>query len=198
MEDGDHQQIFGKPWDHFSANDFAANLKRLNVTTIVAGAGDKKAMTLMDSSPLFTRYWQNDYFTIYHLNDNAGDWIETSGASARLVERSARRWVIEVQESSSNATLLLKMSHYPLWQARVNGHALPLTATADGLQEIALSEGGPYTIEVTYREGLFEWAGLFISIAGLFLMAVLLYRYFNKSAKATVTAKGWRKSYDTI
>ena len=87
-----------------------------------------------------------------------GDWIEAHGANAKLVERTARRWAIEVQESSPNATLLLKMSHYPLWQAYIDGQPVPLTANADGLQELTLPEGGPYTLEVLYREGLPEYA----------------------------------------
>jgi hypothetical protein len=176
VESGDNRQIFGKSWDDITADELAANLALLNVTTLVAGANDQKAIGLFDSSPHFSRYWQNDFFTIFHLVSNNGDWVKPEGATAHLVERTARRWLIEVEQSNANATLLLKMTDYPLWQARVNGNRIPITATEEGLQQIALPEGAPYTLEVTYEEGVPEWIGLAISFASLLLCALLLIR----------------------
>ena len=176
VESGDNQQIFGKPWDQISAEELVANLTSLNVTTIVAGADDRKAIERLDSSPLFTHYWQNDAFTIYHLTTSNGAWIEAHGATVRLVERTARRWVIEVAESTPDAKLLLKMSYYPLWHAQVNGKEIPLVANANALQEVTLPAEGPYTLEVVYREGLSEWSGLFLSIATFLLSTAMLLR----------------------
>jgi hypothetical protein len=173
VESGGNQQVFGKAWDQLSGDEFAANLTRLNVTTIVAHTNNEKAIAFFDASPHFTRYWQNDFFTIYHLASNSGEWISAQGATIRLLERSARRWVLEVQQSDANAKLLLKMSHYPLWQASMDGQSLPLIATADSLQEITLPAGGPYTVEIRYREGSPEWIGLIISLFCLLLILLL-------------------------
>jgi hypothetical protein len=170
-------QVFGIPWDQISADELAAALAKLNVTTVVVEADDQHALNVIDMSPHFSRYWQNDHFALYHLATNPGDWIEAQGANASLVERSARRWVIAIDESAPNATLLLKMSHYPLWRASANGQPLPVTATAEGLQLIDLPSGGPYTLEVAYREGFAEWSGLAISLTAVLLLVVMVVRY---------------------
>ncbi len=176
VESSDEYQVFAKPWEQLSEEELLSNLNSLNVTTIVANIGDK-AHARLESSPHFSRYWQNDYFSIFHITGTNGEWIEAQGADVQLVERSARRWIIDVQQSEPNATLLLKMSHYPLWQGYIDGIPLPLTANANGLQELTLPEGGPYRFEVLYREGLPEYAGLAISIASLLLGALLLVRW---------------------
>lgn len=182
VESGDNQQIFGKPWDQISADELAANFTSLNVTTIVAGANNHKAIEQLDSSAQFTRYWQNDAFTIYHLTTSNGEWIEGRGATARLVERSARRWVIEVDDSTPDATLLLKMSYYPLWHAQIDGKDIPLVGNANALQEVTLPAGGPYTLEVVYREGLPEWSGLILSTVTFLLTLTLLFRRMKQHA----------------
>jgi hypothetical protein len=170
----DDQQLFGLPWEQISADLLATNLALLNVTTIVVEREDQTAIALLDSSPHFSLYWQNSAFSIYHLASNSGAWVEAEGASAQLIERTARRWRIEIAQSAPNATILLKMSHYPLWRASANGSELPLQPTAEGLQRFTLPEGGPYTLEVIYREGLAEWSGLAITIVTLLITLYLL------------------------
>ncbi|MCC6456528.1 MAG: hypothetical protein IT328_16350 [Caldilineaceae bacterium] len=176
VEGGDNQQVFGKQWDEISDDELATNLRRLNVTTIVAGVNDLKARERLNSSPHFSPYWHNDYFSIYHLANTEGSWFEAQGATAHLSERAPLRWVIQIDQSSAGATLLLKMAHYPLWRAQISSQPVPIIATADGLQQIQLPAGGPYTLEVTYREGSPEWTGLLISLAVLFLTLWLLFR----------------------
>jgi hypothetical protein len=175
VEIGDGEQVFGQPWDQIAEDELVANLNRLNVTTLVAEVNDQKAIARLDSSPHFARFWQNDYFLLYHLVDSQGDWLEAQGAKATLVERTPLRWRIEIAESAPSATLLLKMSEYPLWRAEVDGQLLPIKANADGLQEITLPPGGPYTLEVSYRQGWPEWSALLLSIGSLILIALLLY-----------------------
>ena len=117
----------------------------------------------------------NGYFTIYHLADTRGEWLEAQGATARLIERTPWRWVIDIDESAPNATLLLKMSYYPLWRTQISDRTLPMDANRYGLQEVALPAGGPYTLEVIYREGWPEWSGLLISLLCLVVAGCLLY-----------------------
>lgn len=181
VESGDSRQLFGTPWDQLTIDPLIANLTKLNVTTIVAGASDQQAMTLFDSSPRFARYWQNDHFVIYHLVESTGEWVAPQNAVARLTEKSGRRWVIEVDQSAPNATILLKMSHYPLWTATVNGQRLPLTITPDSLQILQLPELAPYTVEIEYREGVYEWSGLAITIATILAFATFLYWHRHKA-----------------
>jgi hypothetical protein len=175
VEHGDNQQIFGKSWEEITETELVSNLNRLNATILIVGENDSKALTRFEASRHFYRSWANDYFTIYHLAETYGEWIEAQGATARLVERTPRRWVIDIADSNPNATLLLKMSYYPLWRARASGQPLPITADAYGLQEITLPAGGPYTIEVVYREGWPEWTGLLISLFSLLTVSWLLY-----------------------
>jgi hypothetical protein len=176
MESGDNRRVFGKAWDEITGAEIASNLTRLNVTTVVVEAQDANAVAKFDASPVFAHYWRNDFYVLYHVVTNPGEWFEARGARVDLVERSARRWVFHVKESSPNATLLLKMSHFPLWQAHVGDQSVPLTATPDALQSVTLPEGAPYTLTVTYREGSAEWAGLAITLASLLLVAYLLLR----------------------
>ncbi|HXF61960.1 MAG TPA: hypothetical protein VNK95_10095, partial [Caldilineaceae bacterium] len=135
-----------------------------------------KARALLDASPHFRRYWDNGYFTLYHLT-GASDWIEAQGATARLLERTPHRWTIAVDESEPGAQLTLKMGHYPLWRAAIvtpSEQALSLTANPYGLQTVALPPGGPYTLQVVYRAGWLEWSGLALSLASLSLAAGLV------------------------
>lgn len=121
------------PWDHISAEELVANLMSLTTSgPSWQEFGDRKAIERLDSATQFTRYWQNDAFVIYHLAISNGASIEAHDATASLVERTARRWVIDISKSTPGATLLLKMSHYPLWHAQVNGVEIPLTANANG------------------------------------------------------------------
>ena len=181
VESGDSRQLFGTSWDQLSIAQLIANLTKLNITTIVAGTGDQQAITLFDSSPRFARYWENSYFVIYHLVENTGEWIAPENAVARLTEKRARRWVIEVEQSGPDATLLLKMGHFPLWQATLNGQSLPLSMTSESLQELLLPVGGPYSVVLDYREGFYEWSGLVITITTILALAAVLYRHRSKA-----------------
>jgi hypothetical protein len=175
VESSDSRQLFGKAWSELSAGEIADNLTKLNVTTIVAGPNDQSAIALFDASPHFTRYWQNETFTLFHLVSNPGGWIAADDASVELVERTPLRWTIRVDSSAPGATMLLKMSHFPLWQARTGSDTPPIRATIEGLQAVTLPEGAPYTVEIEYRPGRWEWSGLMISVLGLLALAALLW-----------------------
>jgi hypothetical protein len=176
VESGDNRQLFGKPWEEITAEQLAADLTRLNVTTIVVGANDQKAREMFDASPHFAYYWHNDHFSLYHLASNDGLWFEASGASATLIERTARRWVIDIRNAEPNALLQLRQAHYPLWQATVNGNNIPIWATPESLQLIQLPAEDAYTLEVAYREGTAEWTGLAVTVGSILIAAPLIFR----------------------
>lgn len=178
VEAEDDRSLFGIPWEAMDDAGLAARLRALNVTTLVAGPANPRAQAVLDRSPRFRRVWSNGSFTLYHLTAAAGvsgGWIDAAGAAARLVERSPRRWVITVDEQTPGATLTLKMAHYPLWRAQAAGRALPIYPTPNGLQQIALPGGAPYTLEVVYRAGWAEWLGAALSAASLLLAGALLW-----------------------
>jgi hypothetical protein len=178
MEAEDDRRLFGIPWEEMDDADLAARLQALNITTLVAGPANPRAQARLDSSPRFQRTWSNGSFTLYHLTAAAGDsggWVNADGAEARLVERSPRRWRIAVDEQTPGATLTLKIAHYPLWRAQAAGRMLPIASTPDGLQQIALPGGAPYTLEVAYQEGWAERLGAALSVASLLLTVALLW-----------------------
>ena len=189
VENGDNQQLFGKAWEELGDDELAAYLQRLNVTTVVANVNDEKARARMDRSPYFRRTWDNGYFYLYHITAPSGAWVEADGTAVDLLERNPRHWLIEVQPHSKPVTLTLKMSHYPLWRASVNGQPVPITMDAYGLQQITLpprmsATPTPYQVEVIYREGWPEWSGLLLSLGTLLLVGLLLInhlwiRYFR-------------------
>lgn len=174
MEAEDDKRLFGIRWEEMDEHDLAARLRLLNVTTLVAGPNNERARAMLDGSSLFQRGWDNDYYTLYHPVNPSGGWVDATGATVRLVERTPRRWVIAVDEQTPGAVLTLKMGHYPLWRAHAGGQAVPITPTAEGLQQIALPAGAPYTLEVVYREGWIEWLGIGLSLGCLALAGVLL------------------------
>lgn len=175
VESGDNRHIFGKPWDEISADEIADNLTKLNVVTIVTSVNDNKAIERFNSSPNFAHYWQNDYFTIYHLVSNPGDWITSTNATTSLLERNGLQWRIHIERSEANAILAPKMAYYPLWQAETNGQPIPLTSNANSLQEIILPKGENYIVTISYQEGIYEWTGLLITLATIAALGYALW-----------------------
>jgi hypothetical protein len=183
----DNRRIFGIPWEHLDDAELAARLRALHVTVVVAGPADDKARLLFDQSAYFSRAWSNEAFTLYHLTGAPGDWIETQGAMARLVERSPRRWVVAVEQAAPGARMALKLTHYPLWRAAANGRPLLTRTNALGLQEVDLPAGAGYHLELSYREGLIEWSSLLLSL-GAFALAGWLLRPKRRSIAPAVPA----------
>jgi hypothetical protein len=174
IEAEDNRRLFGVPWEEMDDWMLAEKLVALHVTTVVAGPRDEKARALLDGSRHFRRHWDNGYFTFYHLTGAPSDWIEAQGATARLVERSPRRWTIVVDASTPGATLTLKMTHYPLWRAVVDNRPIPLAANRYGLQEVTLPPDAPYTLEVVYGAGWPEWVGHVVSMASLVAVGLVI------------------------
>ncbi len=175
MEAEDDRRLFGIPWEAMDDADLAERLRGLHVTTVVAGPANPQARAVLDASPRFVRAWDNGSFTIYHLAEPSNGWVEATGAAVRLVERTPRRWVVAVDEQTPGATVTLKMGHYPLWRARAAGQTLPVAPTAQGLQQITLPPGAPYTLEIVYQEGWLEWVSGAVSIGCVVLAALLIW-----------------------
>jgi hypothetical protein len=173
VESGDNRQLFGRAWRELTAEEIVTNLHRLNVTTLVVNTNEPEVVAFFDAYPHFTRYWQNSGFVLYHLTGNSSTWVEAQGPTVSLLERHPLHWRIAVESSAANATLLVKMAHYPLWQAQAEGNTLRIVPTREGLQEIVLPPGGPYTVELTYRYGVAEWSGLLITVLSVLVIGWL-------------------------
>ena len=171
----DDQQMMGIPWSEMSDATLFDAVRALNVTTIVADMDDTNARAMLDAAPHFQRFWENGYFVLYHVVDTAPAWVEAHGARASLIERSARRWVIQVDGAEAGATLTAKMAFYPLWRADAGGRRLAVVSNRYGMQQIGLPAGGPagspagdpFTVTLEYHEGWPEWGGLAVSIGAL-------------------------------
>lgn len=173
----DDQRILGIPWSKMSDATLLAAVRALNVTTIVADMDDTNARGMLDAAPHFQRFWENSHFALYHVLDTTPAWVEAEGVEVSLVERDARRWVIQVDRAAAGASLTAKMAYYPLWRADASGRRLEIAPDRHGMQQIALPAGGPYTVTLAYREGWPEWGGLAASVAAL---AVALLLWFRK------------------
>ncbi len=172
----DDQRMLGIPWGELSDATLLAAVRALNVTTIVANMDDTNARAMLNSAPHFQRFWENGHFVLYHVLDTAPAWVEADGAEVHLVERDARRWVIQVDRAGAGASLTAKMAFYPLWRADAGSQRLPITPNPYGMQQIELPAGGPYTVTLAYREGWPEWAGLIATVGALSAAAFLWLR----------------------
>ena len=175
----DDQRMLGIPWGQMSDATLLAAVRALNVTTIVADMDDTNARAMLDSAPHFQRFWENGHFVLYHVAGTAPAWVEADGAEVSLVERDARRWVVQVHRADAGASLTAKMAFYPLWRADARGERLQITPNQYGMQQIELPAGGPYTVTLAYRESWPEWAGL---IATAVSLAVVVLLWFRKRA----------------
>ncbi len=92
---------------------------------------------------------------------------------ARVVERSATRWLFDV-DSPSGGTLVVANAGYPGWEACVDGRRVPIRGGDGRRQEVALPAGRA-RVELAYRPLSFR-IGLAVSAASALLLALLVLR----------------------
>ncbi|GEM_PF-572652 len=171
VEQEDGRTLLGRPWPELDPAELYAAVRALNVTTIVADADDVQARQVLDASPRFQSYWNNGFFYLYRPLPLMPAWADGEGIAVTEVERSPHRWRLRVRGEGATGWVRVKMTAYPLWDARVDGRRVPLQADRYALVRVALPPGAS-EVTLTYRPGLPERAGQAVSalsVAALFV-----------------------------
>ena len=85
---------------------------------------------------------------------------------------SAEKFVIEVQDLTRPAELIIKEAYFPYWTAYVDGIPLNVSKNADGFIQLNINQTGDFTIELKYEEKFAFAAG--VSFLALFGIPILL------------------------
>jgi hypothetical protein len=171
-------------------------LARLGVTHVVT-TGDGLAATLVGSSR-FRRVWSATPVTILAVLPRPGrprpaSLLATTGpASARVASASAERVQIEVTApAATSATVAIAWS--PRWHGSVDGDAVDLGRTGDGLIEIRLPAGRS-TLELTYGPDVWDRVGT----AGTILTLVALAGWGLRARRGRSRSQSTSRSFSRI
>jgi hypothetical protein len=171
-------------------------LARLGVTHVVT-TGDGLAATLAGSSR-FRQVWSATPVTILAVLPRPGrprpaSLLATTGpASARVASASAERVQIEVTApAATSATVAIAWS--PRWHGSVDGEAVDLGRTGDGLIEIRLPAGRS-TLELTYGPDVWDRVGT----AGTILTLVALAGWGLRARRGRSRSQSTSRSFSRI
>jgi hypothetical protein len=179
VEAEDDKRFAGVPWEAMT-DEFLFNLARhFNVTLIATTPTDIKARAFLDASSQFQPAWSNPLFTLYHVSGYEPTWAEADGA-ASIVTRYDRTAIdIEITDAAPEATLLVKVAHFPRWQAEINGQPLPIQMSDYGLISIDLPPGS-YTVSLRYGPASPERLGNIVSLVTVLLALSTLFGWPSK------------------
>ncbi|MGQ9600438.1 MAG: hypothetical protein ACUVWZ_13580 [Anaerolineae bacterium] len=160
----DDVSLAGRLWTEWTDSEFFELCHRLYVTTVVTTWDDVNARTFLDRAPHFQSDYSNNQFVLYRVLDPAPALVEARGAAVTLLRDEATALDLAVSEARNGAILHVRITDYPLWQARIGEQRLSHQADELGLMQIALPPGS-YTLSLRYRPGLAEQAGATLSLA---------------------------------
>jgi hypothetical protein len=168
VEAEDDKRFAGVSWEAMT-DEFLFELARhFNVTLIATTPTDLNARAFLDRSSQFKPAWSNHLFTLYHVSDYEPAWAEASQATAAVTRYDRTAIDIQINEAAPGATLLVKVAHFPRWQAEAQGQHLPVHMSQYGLMTILLPPGS-YTVHLRYGPDWPERLGEMISLATLLL-----------------------------
>lgn len=176
VEREDGRSLLGRPWHELDAGELAALAGALNITTVVADADDVEARQVLDATPDFQPYWNNGFFYLYRVASGRSAWVEGHNATAELLERTPHRWRLRAESAGEGAWVRVKMTAYPLWEARLDGQRVPTEADEYALTRVRLPANTASTLTLTYRSGVAEKAGHALSAFCALLLGVALLR----------------------
>jgi hypothetical protein len=150
-------------------------LARLGVTDVVTTT--EGARTHLISSARFRELWREAPFAVLAVTAGAGQPDPASllsavpgGAaplSAHLVRAGAEHLTMAADASLATA-VTVAVAWSPKWHARVDGHAVALGHTSDGLLELALPAGRS-TIDLQFSEDVWDHLGVALTALTLTL-----------------------------
>ncbi|MFH1860483.1 MAG: hypothetical protein ABH870_05675, partial [bacterium] len=143
---------------------------RLNIKTIVATTQEPNALLFFKRSTLFTLTHQSGIFFIFDVtgyHPNLLDIPIKHRVQSQIISYKPNKIEIKIQEAKENTEIILKISHYPLWNASIDNKPLKLSMDNLGLIKFTIPKGKDYTIVFEYKKGLAEHAGMIITFITL-------------------------------
>jgi len=156
VEQLDGNTLFGQPLHALSPDLFNPLGQRLRISIVVALEEDRGRLPFVEMNPLFRPPFQVGPFLVFALKEGR----PTPDAIAR------RRWRLHVTEGSGG-WVTTGIAFYPLWRAETRSGPLDTRADSIGILEVHAPGGQPIEVDLVYREGPWEWAGLVASALAL-------------------------------
>jgi hypothetical protein len=150
----DGRALFGRPLDGLDAATFNAHARRLGVSIVVALDEDLPNLPALVDNPTFGSLQREPPFVV---------WMGPPAALPQPV--APGRWRASV-ESAAAGWQPAGVAFYPLWHASTAGAPLETRRGRSGDLEVRVP-AGTTTLELTYRAGLVEWAGVTLSAIGV-------------------------------
>lgn len=169
VETTDDVSLAGIPWQDMTDEFFYDLARRFNVSLVAATATDVRARAFLDSAPHFEPAWSNGLFTFYTVAGYTPSYVEAQQAGAAVTRYTRREIDVRITEAAPGASLLVKVSYYPLWQAEAQGQPLPVSIDSAGLMQLSLPPGS-YDLHLRYRLGWPELLGEWLSLISLLVV----------------------------
>ena len=165
VEQLDGVSLFGRPLEALDAQTFDRYADRLGVSVVIALDEDAMHLGFLDDNRAFVRREVPAPFLSYVRRD------------AVTLPRPVGpgRWEITLT-GARDAWVTTRTAYYPLWRARVDGVALETRRGSDGDLEVKLDADGARQVELDYRPGVAEIAGIVVTIVGVAVLAGLGWR----------------------
>ena len=150
----DGRALFGQPLQTLDAATFNAHARRLGVSVVVALDEDVPRLPALADNALFPARRTEPPFVI---------WL---GAPVALPHRlESGRWRLTLAATPAGWTPAL-VAYYPLWRASAAGTPLETRRGTFGDLEVR-TPPGTTTLDLSYRPGIAEWAGVGVTALGV-------------------------------
>ena len=156
VEQLDGVSLFGRALAALDAETFNRYAERLGISVVVALDEDAPHLGFVDDNRAFARREAPEPFLLYARRE--------AMALPRAV--APGRWTITLT-SDRDPWVTTRMAYYPLWHARVEGVPMETRRGADGDFEVKLDAGATRAVELDYRAGAPEIAGVVVTVLGL-------------------------------
>jgi hypothetical protein len=165
VEQLDGVSLFGRPLEALDAQTFDRYADRLGVSVVIALDEDAMHLGFLEDNSAFVRREVPAPFLSYVRRDPV--------TLPRPV--GPGRWAITLT-GARDSWVTTRTAYYPLWHARVDAVALQARRGRDGDLEVKLDADGARPVELDYRPGVPEIAGIVVTLVGVAALAVLGWR----------------------
>jgi hypothetical protein len=169
----DGRSLFGRPLEALDAETFNAYARRLGVSAVVALDEDLPRLPALADNPLFATRTSEPPFVI---------WLGAPAALPHPLEPGPWRVIIDAAADGWAST---HVAYYPLWRASVGGARIQMRRGAAGDLEVRVPAGST-TLDLSYRPGVAEWAGVALTIVGVLAWWAMGWRYARPDPGARV------------